>query len=566
MRIGDAFADLAFTIAMETTGRWSRDRLLAAANEPAATQARTLRRILRACRDTELGQLYRFGSIDSVETFRAAVPICDYESLRSFIDRQIATGSFSIAPERPLMYARTSGTTGAPKYIPVTRGVLRRLRRAQRAMAYVQHEALDAFSGRIIGIGGARCEERLSDGTPAGATTGLIYETMPRFIRAKYVVPPAIFGIDDYHLKYAIIARLAVQAGDVTAIATANPSTILRLMDVVRRDLVGIVEAIEAGDVGGLKSVPPTLLGQIAPSLAADSMRADALRPLLRSAASITIADLWPDLRAVVTWLGGGCVLAADAVRRELPPSARLVDAGYVASEMRGTIVVDVARGLALPLLDDVFFECVPADAWEAGRRETILLHELEEGRDYHVIITSEAGLFRYHMNDVVRATEPIRSTPTLSFVRKGRGVTNITGEKLSEDQVHLAVTRTIRTCGSRATFFVVLADPLLPGYRAFIEFLDTSADCNAFASALDRELCRLNIEYGSKRQSGRLRAIDLAALKAGTAEAYHRHCVRKKGQREAQLKVLALQTVDECDFEFESHVVANAPLASRHL
>jgi acyl-coenzyme A synthetase/AMP-(fatty) acid ligase len=145
MRIGDAFADLAFTIAMETTGRWSRDRLLAAANEPAATQARTLRRILRACRDTELGQLYRFDSIDSVEAFRAAVPICDYEILRPFIDRQIATGRLVTAPERPFMYARTSGTTGAPKHIPVTRGVLRRLRRAQRAMAYVQHEALDAL-------------------------------------------------------------------------------------------------------------------------------------------------------------------------------------------------------------------------------------------------------------------------------------------------------------------------------------------------------------------------------------------------------------------------------------
>ena len=54
-----------------------------------------------------------------------------------------------------------------------------------------------------------------------------------------------------------------------------------------------------------------------------------------------------------------------------LPPGARMIDAGYVASELRGTVVVDAERDLALPLLEDVFFEFVPVEAWDRGVRAT---------------------------------------------------------------------------------------------------------------------------------------------------------------------------------------------------
>jgi hypothetical protein len=311
-----------------------------------------------------------------------------------------------------------------------------------------------------------------------------------------------------------------------------------------------------------VEGLEPAIAEAIRPHLVPDPRRARALRPLAARPGSVTIADLWPDLRVIVTWLGGGCALAAEAVRAQLPARARMVDAGYVASEVRGTIVVDVVRNLALPLVEDVFFEFVPVEAWDAGERSTKLLHELREGHDYHVIVTTAAGLLRYHMNDVVRATSRIGNTPTLAFLRKGRGVTSITGEKLTEDQVHLAMAATTAELGVASTFFVVLADVRRPGYRAFAELRGPAVDPVAFAGALDRELCELNIEYASKRESGRLRPIELVPLRVGAADAYHRHCVEARKQREAQAKVLALQTVEECDFDFAAHGVASAPLA----
>src|SRR5688572_15257536 len=374
MRIASLIAGMGLRASLATVGRRARDRLLRAAENPQDAQARALAGVLRACSGTDIGRRHELSSVEGIDAFRASVPISDYEVLRVPVLRQIASARPVVSPTRPLMYARTSGTTGAPKYVPVTAAVLSQLKCAQRIMAYVQHAELDAFRGKVLGIGGPRCEERLPDGTPAGAVTGLIYETMPRALRAKYVVPAPVFAIEDYELKYALLARLALRAGDISAIATANPSTILRLLDVTRDSLRAILAEMESGEAPLLGALSPELTRALRPLATPNPARAAALRPLLQRRPGVTLAELWRELRAVVTWLGGGCAHAAEAVRLQLPPDARMIDAGYVASEMRGTVVVDAERGLALPLLEDVFFEFVPVEAWNRGDRNTLLL------------------------------------------------------------------------------------------------------------------------------------------------------------------------------------------------
>jgi hypothetical protein len=562
MRIASLIAGMGLRASLATVGRRARDRLLRVAENPQDAQARALAGVLRACSGTDIGRRHELSSVEGIDAFRASVPISDYEVLRVPVLRQIASARPVVSPTRPLMYARTSGTTGAPKYVPVTAAVLSQLKCAQRIMAYVQHAELDAFRGKVLGIGGPRCEERLPDGTPAGAVTGLIYETMPRALRAKYVVPAPVFAIEDYELKYALLARLALRAGDISAIATANPSTILRLLDVTRDSLRAILAEMESGEAPLLGVLSQELGRALRPLAKPDPARAAALRRSLERRPGVTIAELWPELRAVVTWLGGGCAHAAEAVRLQLPPDARMIDAGYVASEMRGTVVVDAERGLALPLLEDVFFEFVPVEAWNRGDRNTLLLHQLEEGRDYHVVVSTQAGLLRYHMNDVLRAGPKIGRTPSLAFLRKGRGATNITGEKLTEDQVHLAMAQAARAVGAHALFHVFVALPALSRYRAHVEFEGPPPDPGRFAQLLDQALSTLNIEYAAKRGSGRLLPIELALLRPGAGEAYRRHCIEKKGQRESQLKVLALQTAEECEFAFEPYRHGDAPVA----
>jgi hypothetical protein len=555
MALAEALASWAFTVGIETRGRSAYRHLLASADRPEAAQRRTLTRIMRALANTERGRVYGFAEIRDPDDLRRRVPIADYETLRPFIDKQIGSGNLVVAPARPLMYARTSGTTGKPKLIPVTDDVVATMRRAQRAFSYVQHRELQAFRGRVLAIGGALREESLQDGTPAGSATGLIYETMPPLIRAKYVVPPEVFALEDYDLRYATIARLAVQHRSLSMIATANPSTILRLFEQIEAESGRLADDVATGRFASLGRLPEPAASRVAAALKA-SPRQAAVLEAANANGTLPLAELWPNLRAVMTWLGAGCAAAAAHVRELLPPATRMIDAGYVASEVRGTVVIDAASNLALPMLDDVFFEFAPVDAWDSGARETVLLHELERGRSYYVFVTTFAGLVRYDMNDVMRVTGRIGRTPTLEFVRKGRGVTNITGEKLTEDQVNAAVGAVAAALGIRVPFHLAVADAAVGHYRAYIESDDAgSAPRDTLAHLLDSTLASLNIEYSAKRASGRLPPLQVIAVSAGTGRAYREHCVRK-GQRDSQFKVLTLQTAAELDFDFAAHCV----------
>lgn len=544
-----AFGALLFALGIETAGRLAYRRLLAAAEEPRAAQQKALARILRTLASTELGQTYGYARIDTPDALRRSVPVHDYEALRPHIARQVATGARVLTATPPVMYARTSGTTGLPKLVPVTADVIETLRHAQRVFSYVQHRQLGAFPGRLLAISGALREETLPDGTPIGSATGLIYATMSPWIRHKYVLPAEVFEIEDYELRYAVIARLAVQHQSLSMIATANPSTILRLLEQMEADRAALAVDVAQGGSRLLPRLPPQVARQVQAFLKASPRQAR----VLAAAGPLSLAQLWPRLRAVMTWLGAGSATAAAHVRTLLPSGVRMVDAGYVASEVRGTVVVDIERNLALPLLEDVFFEFVPAEHWDAGERATRLLDELEQGATYRVLVTTLAGLVRYDMNDVVRVTGTLGRTPTLAFVRKGRGVTSITGEKLTEDQVNAAIAEVAGAAQVGVLFYVVVADAVAAGYSAYVEGNTEPQRLVALGAALDAKLAALNIEYASKRASGRLRPLRIVALHSGTGRAYREHCVRK-GQREAQFKVLTLRDAADVDFDFSPH------------
>jgi hypothetical protein len=544
-----ASGKLAFALGIETAGRLAHRRLLAAATEPRAAQQRALERIMRILAPTELGQTYGYAQIASPDELRRRVPVHDYEALRPHIARQIATGATVLTATPPVMYARTSGTTGQPKLVPVTADVIATLQHAQRVFSYAQHRQLRALGGRVLAIGGALREDTLPNGTPIGSATGLIYATMSPWIRHKYVLPAEVFEIDDYELRYAVIARLAVQHRSLSMIATANPSTILRMIEQIEADRPALAADVAQGDSRLLVRLPSSVARHVRSFLKSSPRQAR----VLATAGPVPLEQLWPRLRAVMTWLGAGSATAAAHVGTLLPSHVRMIDAGYVASEVRGTVVVDADRNLALPLLEDVFFEFVPVEAWDAGERATLLLDELDQGASYRVLVTTLGGLVRYDMNDIVRVTGAISRTPTLAFVRKGRGTTSITGEKVSEDQINLAMAEVAAAADVGVPFYVVVADAGAASYCAYVEGNTEPRTIVALAIALDAKLAALNIEYASKRASGRLRPLRVVALQSGTSRAYREHCVRK-GQRESQFKVLTLRDAADVDFDFLAH------------
>lgn len=524
---------------------------VAAASNPRRAQLQVLERVLSGNRRAQFCKDHAISADARYEDFREQVPVQTYETLRPYIEANLRNGSAQLTAEPPLMYAQTSGTTGAPKFIPVLPAALEDLRRSQALATLVQYQAIPgAFAGRLLVIASPAMEGHLDNGTPYGSASGQILRTMPAILRAKYVIPPEVFDIADYDLKYHLILRLAVCEENISAVGTSNPSTLLKLATLLREKRLELLHDLEYGSFSRLNELPQHTMNVVMPRLQCSQARLRELRSLLSSDRP-PFAALWPQLKLFATWTGGSCGIALDSARSLLPARTRIIELGYISSEFRGTVTVDPNSTSGVPTLHQHFFEFVKKEHWERGQREFRLLDELRVGSEYYVIITTTSGLYRYFMNDIVRVTGRFRSTPTIEFVQKGKGVTSITGEKLYESQVIEAVKQTEKELGFTSRFFLMLADVNGMVYRLLLETPEPSlVDLNRIAQGVDSWLRKLNIEYAHKRASGRLKALEMLELERGAGEAYKRFCIND-GQRESQFKALILQYEHELSFQY---------------
>ena len=520
------------------------------AARPEAAQQAALLRILRLNRDTRFSQEHGLGDIRDMRSFQRRVPVLDYEHLRPYIDEQRLTGRRSLTCEAPLFYAQTSGSTAAPKLIPVTATSLRMHREEQALFSYLQHRACPAaFAGRAWGVMGAVTEGRLDSGHDVGSVSGHLYQSLPRPIRARFVIPPLVSSIDDYETRYRAILYLALAEPHITYLGTPNPSTWLRLLALMRSERDRFADAIASGAVEAVADVPAPLRAAL--RLPPNPGRAAALRRL----EPFTYATVWPWIALVTTWTGGSCGIAVEALRRELPPGARIMELGYQATECRGTIALDTASAAGVPPLHHHFFEFAEQGAWDAGNRACLTLEQLETGRSYYVLVTTAAGLYRYFMNDLVVVDGYLERTPLLRFLQKGRGVTSLTGEKLYESQAIAAVQQGARSAGVDPHFFLLLADEERSRYELLLE-CEGTFDIAALAGAVDARLGELNVEYQAKRASGRLGPLMAVRLTAGAAES-HKTAYVSAGQREAQFKPVILQYRRELRWACEAFVAS---------
>jgi hypothetical protein len=269
----------------------------------------------------------------------------------------------------------------------------------------------------------------------------------------------------------------------------------------------------------------------------------------------LTFANVWPEIRLVTTWTGGSCGIALDSVRKMLPPDTMVMELGYQSSECRGTIALEPETASGLPTLHHHFLEFAEQDAWDSGRRECLTLGQLASGRRYYVLFTTSAGLYRYFMNDLVETTGFFHQTPLLRFVQKGRGVTTLTGEKLYEAQAIEAIQDAAARCRVKSSFFVLVADEAVSAYRLYVQIDEGDIhDADAMSRMIDERLGELNIEYHSKRASGRIGPLTVSWLARGTADAYKQAAVAA-GQREGQFKLAVLQYRKDLIFRLDDHV-----------
>ena len=509
-----------------------RTSLLKASLTVEKTQEHLLLKILRENSQTEFGKEHNFERISSVEEFRERVPINDYNNLEPYITRQ-QEGNLELTVAEPVFYTRTSGTTGRHKYIPLTRSGVNQIKHFQKQLAYSLWRKTDFFKGTVLGFFSPGIEGRLANGIPFGSTSGATYESLFSIFEKKFEIPKEAFNLDNVEAKYEVYALCALVHGSTTGISSVNPSSLLKVCMLIEQRAEELLDALVDGKdtnlLKGTASILPSLRSQLLP------YRKASLSQVLDKDGTIPPDILWPKLSALVTWTGGSCGIALEKLKSYLPLNVNIVEMGYSCSEFNGTVNIDIKRNTCLPLLTDNFYEFVAKEDWESNSPKFLLLNEIDADKDYYIFVTTASGLYRYDINDVVRATDGVGNCPGLRFVRKGKGMTNITGEKISEDQAIAAVSYGLKSAGCITETFLVLAEEDASTYRIFVES-SQNISVDLLSEKIEGELRKRNAEYDDKRASGRLNPVEVERLFEGAGEAIKTKFLQQ-GVRETQYK-----------------------------
>ena len=489
------------------------------------------------------GRAHRFDRIRTVADYRQAVPPNTYDDLAPWIDRMTAGEHNVLTADDPLLFATTSGTTGAAKYIPVTPSYLHEYSHGIHVHTYrIFADFPDLLDGGVLVSASNDEEGRTPGGTPYGAISGYVTRTQPGVLRRFFVLPYEVCRIKDIEAKYYLTLRHAL-AADVRGIFTPNPSSLLLLAEAMGTHADELIDDIGRGTVNPAylpAGAPPGLTA----GLCADPRRAAELAGCVRGTGRLVPAEAWPNLRVVSCWKGGTMPLYL----RQLPDhfgDVPVRDLGYMASEGRGATPLVNSGAAGVLNVTSHFFEFVPAEQRDRPDAEFLTAEELESDREYFVYLTTSAGLYRYDIDDLVRVVDFYRRTPVIQFVRKGQGVSSITGEKLTEAQMTAALLDVVERHGydlAHVTACVEWGEP--PGYALYCEPVRSWPEdrCRAFVGAIDRALAVRNIEYESKRASRRLAMPVLKLVAPGSFTALRQQRVAA-GAPESQVKIPHLST-----------------------
>ncbi|MSR32629.1 MAG: GH3 auxin-responsive promoter family protein [Gemmataceae bacterium] len=525
----------------------------------AQTQEALLRRLIAKHRHTAFGADHGFSSIQSLADFRNHLPVAGYERIEPYMNRVLKGEVNALLNDKRIhMFALTSGTTDTRKYIPVTDQYLEDYRHGWNIWglnAFNHHPAIKLEP--ILQMSGDWDEYRSPSGVPCGSVTGLTARMQKRVIRGLYCVPPEVSWIKDPLAKYYTAMRLSIprQPGMILA---ANPSTMINLARTADREKERLLRDLRDGTLDSRLEVPDKVRQAIAPRLKRHPDRVKELEQVIQRTGALLPKDYWKPTCLLGNWTGG----SMGPYLRHYPAlfgSMPVRDVGLIASEGRMTIPLADSTPAGVLDITTHFFEFIPEEEKESANPTVLLPQELQEGRNYFILLTTAYGLYRYDIHDVVRCTGFYNQAPLLEFLNKGSYFANITGEKISEHQVTRSMSKVLEHLNTALTVYSLAPcwDDEKPFYGLFIEESDLNNKETGLAIAreLDLHLRSLNMEYESKRE-GRLGPIQTFFLPAGAWKSWDSEHLKKTGGTLEQYKHPCLIS----DLSFREKILARQP------
>lgn len=486
-----------------------------------AIQERIFRKLLGQARDTVYGREKHLSAITSLKDFQRHIPIQTYEDYLPYIERLKCGEKNVLFPEKEklIMFALSSGTTASPKFIPVTSSFFNSYRRGSLywgALMFLSYPGL--LDGVILPIVSSWSEFKTEKGVPCGGISGLIARSQRGVARSRYHLPASVYEIKDMEDKYYTILRLALREKRLRFISSANPSTLItlaRCADKWKEELIA--------DIAGV-----------------DKKRARELEEMVRRDGQLKPSSFWPNLYLISCWKGGTVGQYLPLLKEYYGPLP-VYDLGLLASEGRMSIPLGDDDHQGVLDIQSHFYEFIPEEEEDNPLARALLMGELEKGKKYFIILTTSSGFFRYHIRDLIEVVDFYEGVPVLAFLNKGKHISSLTGEKLTEFQVSRAMGKIGFIKGEEWTLLPCW-DNQLPYYTLVVEEPQLKPfNSPGLVEQFDDELKNLNLEYRSRRDSQRLDNIRLISVPAGTFSKIKKELVERQGGRMEQYKQVHL-------------------------
>ncbi|MCS7189243.1 MAG: GH3 auxin-responsive promoter family protein [Bacteroidia bacterium] len=457
---------------------WARFRALryrAEVGKEKIQQEVTLRYLLQQGRKTVFGREHRLSEVHTYEEFREAVPVYSYEKLwEKYLYRTWAGERDVSWPGKALYFAKTSGTTAGAKYLPLTRESIPTHIRGARdtLLSYVARRRNARFvSGRWLFLSGSPALELNSAGIRYGRLSGIVHHWVPSYLLRNRLPSWKINCIEDWPEKVSQIIAEACQED-------------LRLLSGIPPWIVQMLERVEA-EVGKKAS------------------------------------KLWPNLQLYVH--GGVDFRLYEDRIRELLPGVDCVETfpaseGFFAFQDTDRPYED---GLRLLTDNGVFYEFIPLEEAHVDSPTRLPLWEVESGKPYAMVISTNAGLWGYALGDVVIFTN-LRPYRLRVSGRVGNHL-NAFGEHLIEAEVETALQTAIKATQAKLHEYTVAPylGPGKPCHEWFLEIIEPARDWTEFQKILDEALRQQNPYYEDLRRGGILDPPRLYSLLPGTGYNY---------------------------------------------
>ncbi len=450
-----------------------------------AHQQAILQYLIKYGSRTDFGKEHDLAAVKNYDDFKKAVPIRDYESFSSYIEKIKNGGQNVLWKGKPIYFAKTSGTTSGAKYIPISKeSIPNHIEGARNALLCYMAESgkTDFANGKMIFLSGSPELERVG-GIPTGRLSGIVNHYIPRYLRGNQLPSYETNCIEDWEVKLDNIVQ-----------ETMNENMTL------------------------ISGIPPWV------QMYFDwlSQRNDGKK----------IKEIFPNLQVIVH---GG-------VNFE-PYKAKLLDSLGDEVDMIETFPAsegffafqDIPGGDGLLLNTDagMFYEFVPADEIDNEHPTRLQLSEVKVGINYALIVSTDAGLWAYNIGDTVRfvSTEPYR----LVVTGRVKHFISAFGEHVIGEEVEHAMALASAEFNSRIIEFTVApaihVSEGLPYHEWFIEFETPPANAEQFAISLNNHLKEKNIYYQDLISGNILQTLKIRPMKRNAFIEYMRSIGKLGGQ-----------------------------------